>query len=92
VEEWFFLYRVALGPGGVSPGNVEFAAAIEADFADSGLAFGDRATVPAGETAEAVVVEYFVEGGIGFAGFFVESGAEGRHGWSYFNAGLAETA
>jgi len=50
-----------LRSGGVSPGNVERAAAIVADFAYAGLAFRDGAAVSAGEAADAVVVELFVE-------------------------------
>ena len=55
VEERLLLDGIALHSGGVSPGDVELAAAIEADLADSGLAFGDRAAVAAGEAADAVV-------------------------------------
>jgi hypothetical protein len=77
VEERFFLNGIALGGGGVSPGNVELAAAIEADFADAGLAFGDGAAVSAGEAAEAMVAKGFAERGVGCTNFFVEEGAEG---------------
>jgi hypothetical protein len=80
VEEWFLFDGVALGAGGVSPGNVERAAAVVADFADSGLAFRDRAAMSAGEAAHAVVVEFLVENGIGFADSLVENGAGGGHG------------
>jgi hypothetical protein len=38
--------------------------------------------VSAGEAADAVVVELFVERGVGFADAFVEDGAEGGHGWT----------
>ena len=89
VEEWFLLDGVALGSGGVSPGDVEGAAAVVADFADAGLAFGDGAAVSAGEAAHAVVVELFVESGIGFADSLVENSAEGGHAQPlvYSNAG-----
>jgi hypothetical protein len=88
VEEWFLFDGVALGAGGVSPGCVEGAAAVVADFANSRLAFGDGAAVSAGITADAVVGELFVEMGIGFADLMVEDGAEGGHGDSvlYSNA------
>jgi hypothetical protein len=85
VEEWFLLDGVALGSGSVSPGDVESAGAVEADFADSGLAFGDGAAVSAGEAADAVVVEFFVESWVGFADSLIEDGAEGGHLF-YFNA------
>ena len=86
VEERFLFDWVALGSGGVSPGDVERAAAIEADFADSGLAFGDGAAMSASEAAHAIVVELLVECGIGFADLLVEEGAGGGHGWFYSNA------
>jgi hypothetical protein len=84
VEERFFLDGIALGSGGVPPGNVEFAAAIEADFANAGLALGDGTTVSAGEAAEAMVVEFLVKRGIGFTDAFVEDGAKSRGHLSLF--------
>ncbi len=80
VKEWLLFDRVALSSGGVSPGDVERAAAIVADFADAGLAFGDGAAMSAGEAAHAIVLELLVESGIGFANSLVENGAEGGHG------------
>jgi len=80
VEKWLFLDGIALGAGGVSPGYVERAAAVVADFADAGLAFGDGAAMSAGETAHVVVGELLVQGGIGFVDSLVENGAEGGHG------------
>ena len=80
VEERFLFDRVALGSGGVSPGYIERAAAVVADFADSGLAFGDGTTMSAGEAAHAIVFELLVERGIGFADLLVENSAEGGHG------------
>ncbi len=88
VEEWFLFDWIALGSGGVSPGDVERAAAVVADFADSGLAFGDGTAMSASEAAHAIVVELLEERGIGFADLLVENGAEGGHGnlWLYSNA------
>ena len=79
VEERLLFDGIALHSGGVSPGDVECAAAVEADFADAGLAFGDGAAVAAGKTADAVVVEFFVEGRIGLADSF---GRGCRGGWA----------
>jgi hypothetical protein len=79
VEEWFLLDWIALRASGVSPGDVESAAAIVADFADAGLAFGDGAAMSAGEAAHAIVLDLLVEIGIGFADLLVENGAEGGH-------------
>ena len=92
VEEWFLFDWVALGSGGVSPGDVERAAAVVADFADSGLAFGDGAAMSASEAAHAIVVELLEERGIGFADLLVENGAEGGHGelCFYSNAAAVE--
>jgi len=80
VEERLFFDGITLRSGGVSPGHVERAAAVVADFADAGLAFGDGTGMSAGEAADAIVVELFVERGIGFPNSFVEDGAEGGHG------------
>jgi hypothetical protein len=69
-----------LHSSGVSPGSVESAAAVEADLAYAGLAFRNGAAVTAGKTADAVVIKFFVERGIGLANSLVEDGAEGGHG------------
>src|SRR5208282_4847034 len=79
-EERLLLDGIALHTGGVSPGHVERAAAVVADFADAGLAVGDGAAVSAGEAADAVVVELFAERGSGFADLGVEDVAERGHG------------
>jgi hypothetical protein len=91
VEERLFFDGIALHAGSVSPGDVERAASVEADFADAGLAFGDGAAVTAGEAANAVVVEIFDEGGIGLADALVEDGAQSGHRdlCGYFSAGTS---
>ena len=61
VEERLLLDGVALHAADVSPGHVEGAVCVEADFADAGLAFGDRAAVAAGEAAHTVPIELFVQ-------------------------------
>jgi aspartate oxidase len=80
VKEWLFLDRVALGSSGVSPGDEQSAAAVVADFAHAGLAFGDGAAMSASEAPHAVIVEFLVKTGIGFADSLVENTAEGGHG------------
>jgi hypothetical protein len=80
VEERFFLNRIALGAGCVSPGNIEGAAAVIANLANAGLAVGDGTAMAAGEATHAVVVELFVKTGISLANVFVENAAEGGHG------------
>ena len=79
VEKWFLLDRVTLGAGGVSPWNVEGAAAVVADFADAGLAFGDGTAVATGVTADPAAIEFFVEPRVGYADSTVEDVAQGRH-------------
>jgi hypothetical protein len=79
VEEGLFFNGIALHSGGVSPGNVELSATVEADFTDAGLAFGNGAAVAAGEAADTVALEFFVERGVRFADFLVQNSAEGGH-------------
>ena len=67
VEEWLLLDGIALHSGNVTPGNVELAAVIEADFADAGLSIGNGAAVAAGIAANAMVVDLLPESRIGFA-------------------------
>jgi hypothetical protein len=80
MEEGLLLDGITLGSGGVAPRNIERAAAVVADLADSGLAFGYGTAVSAGETADAVVVELLVESRFGFTDLLVENGTEGGHG------------
>jgi hypothetical protein len=61
VEERLFFDGIALHPCGVAPRNIERAPAVEADFANAGLAFGNRTAVAARKTPDAVVVEFFVQ-------------------------------
>jgi hypothetical protein len=91
VEERLLFDGIALHACGVSPGDVERAAAVVADFAHTGLALGNGAAVAAGKTADALVVEFFVERGVGLANSAVENIAEGGHRslWGYSNAALA---
>src|SRR5437764_4862172 len=79
MEERLFLNGIALHSCGVSPGNVERAAAIEADFADSGLTFWDGAAVTAGETSDTVIVELLVKRRVRLADLQIENLTEGRH-------------
>ena len=61
MKERLFFDRIALDPADVSPGNVEFAAPIEADSAHSGLAFCNGAAMSAGEAADPVPLDALVE-------------------------------
>ena len=75
-----------IAAGGVSPGHVELAAAIEAHLANSRLAFRNGAAVPAGETAYAVIFQFFVERGSASRTCVIQDFSERRHGilYSYF--------
>src|SRR6202035_974974 len=90
MKEWLLLDRVALGSGSVSPGDIERAAAVVADFADTGLAVWDGAAMAASEAAYAVVVELLVKAGIGLANSLVENTAEGGHGRPLIYSNAAE--
>jgi hypothetical protein len=81
VEERLLLDRVALRSGDVSPGNVERSALIVANLANAGLTVWDGATVSAGKTADAILVEPLVQMGVGFADSLIENCAEGEHGF-----------
>ena len=80
MEEGLLFDGVTLRAGDVSPGTVERAASVVAYFADSGLAFGDRAGMAAGVAADPLAAQVFDQCGIGFADFLIEDGAEGGHG------------
>jgi hypothetical protein len=56
-----------LHAGGITPGHIKRAAAVVADLANAGLAIGNWATVTAGKTADAVVVEFLVKRRVRFA-------------------------
>jgi hypothetical protein len=47
VEEWLFLNGIALRARHVAPGDIQLASRVEADLADTRLAFEDRTAVPA---------------------------------------------
>ena len=79
MEEWFFLDRIALGSRRVSPRYVELAAAVEANFSNSGLPFGNRAAMAAGEAAQAIVFKPLDKPHISLADALVKNGAQGRH-------------
>ena len=76
VEEGLLLDGIALHASGISPGNIELAGAIEAHLAHTSLAFGNRATMTAGETADAIIPEILNQGWIGFADSLVEDVAQ----------------
>ena len=76
MEEGFFLDGIALQRPHVSPWDVKFPAAIEANLADASLPLSNGTAMPAGKAANTVplnglvklafpdvLVEYFAEGG-----------------------------
>jgi len=82
VEEWLLLDGIALSSGNVSPGNVERAAAVVADFADARLTVGDGTAVAAGEAANPAILELLVQARLGLMNSFIEQTAKGGHGTS----------
>ncbi len=89
MKEGFLFDWIALGSGGVSPWNIERPTAVVANFADSGLAFGNGAAMSASEAAHAVVLEFFVKKRISFTDSLVQNTSEGTHGgdlWFHSNA------
>ena len=77
VEEGLLLDGVALHGLHVAPGHVELAVAIEADLADSGLAFGYGTAVAAGIAAYAMAVDGLPQ--VALADVARETFGEGAH-------------
>ena len=73
VKKWLLLNRIALHAGNVAPGNVECAATVEANLANTGLTFGDWATMAAGIAADAIAIQSFPQGRVAFADAGVSS-------------------
>ena len=95
MKEGLLLDWIALGSRGVSPWNIQRPTAVVANFADSGLAFGNGAAMSASEAAHTVVLEFFVEKRIGFTNSLVQNTAERAHGrdlWFHSNASGCMTA
>lgn len=61
VKERLLLDRIALDSADVSPRDVKLTALIEADLANTRLAFCNRATVSASEAADAIALDGFVQ-------------------------------
>ena len=78
MEEWFFLYGVALNAPHVTPRNVERASSIESNLANSGPAVRDWAAMAARETADSPIVELLVK--LAFANIVIKNVSHGRHG------------
>ena len=79
MEERLLLDGIALQSSNVPERDVEFAAAIEANFADSALTFGDGTAMSAGEAANAIALDGLAERRITFADASIEDVAERRH-------------
>jgi len=77
VMEGLLFDRVALHSGGVTPGYLELARFIEANFADAQLPIGNVAAVAASETAYKTPVELFVK--LAFANIGVKNILERGH-------------
>jgi hypothetical protein len=77
MEEWLFLYRVALDRAYIAPGYIKGSTAVVTNFADSGLAIWDLATMSAGKTSHPVAVELFVQ--FALANIFINDFAQRVH-------------
>jgi hypothetical protein len=77
VEEGFLFDRIALHSADISPGDIELASLVESDFANAGLSFGNWAAMSAGETADPVAFDRFVE--FAFPDVLIQDFAEGGH-------------
>src|SRR5207244_12107615 len=77
MEEWFFLYGVALNAPHVTPRNIELASAIESNLANPGPAVRDRAAMAARETADSLIVELLVK--LAFANIVIKSVLQSSH-------------
>ncbi len=75
VKERLLLDGIALDATHISPGHIQRAALVVADFANAGLALWNRAAMSAGEAAHAIAVELFVQ--LAFADVFVNNVTEG---------------
>ena len=78
MEEWFFLYGVALNAPHVTPRNVEFASSIESNLANPGPALRDRAAMAAREAADSPIVKLLVK--LAFANIVIKDVSHRSHG------------
>src|ERR1700722_7262066 len=81
MEERLFFDRIALRASNVSPRNVKLAAAVETDLADPGLSLGNRTTMPAGKTTQAIVLQCFDQPRVSLTNVAVENGPQGGHSY-----------
>jgi hypothetical protein len=77
MEERLLLNGIALNSANVSPGNVERAAAVVANLADSGLAVGNRTAMSARKTTHTITVKPLVK--ISFTNMFINDIAKRGH-------------
>ena len=78
VEEWLLFDGIALHSANIAPGNIQSAALVVADLADSGLTFGNRTAMAAGVTTNPIAIQFFVE--ITFTNVLINDVAKSGHG------------
>jgi hypothetical protein len=78
MEKRFLLDGIALHSAHVAPGHIERSILVVADLANTGLSLSNRATMPAGEAADAIALNRLVE--FAFAYLLIEDFAEGIQG------------
>ena len=79
MKEGLLLNGVALHAADISPGDVEFPAAIETHLAHAGLPFRNRTTVTAGIAAKPIAIQRLPKLGRGFLDALIEDFSQGSH-------------
>src|SRR5271165_5022617 len=79
MEERLLLDRIALHAAHITPRDIESAAAVISNFANSGLAVGNRTAMAAGVTANAIAVKLLVKLACAFANVLVYDIAQSGH-------------
>jgi hypothetical protein len=77
MEERLFLNRIALHSANVSPRNVELAALVVTDLADTGLPFKNGTTMATGETTNAIAINHLVK--LAFTDVLIQDFAKSGH-------------
>jgi hypothetical protein len=76
MEEWLLLNRVALHSADIAPRHVKLPALVVANLANTGLTFGNGATVSAGKAADSIAFDFLVQ--LAFADVLIKDFAQRR--------------
>ena len=83
MEKRLLFDRVTLDSGDIAPGNVERAAVVEANLADTGLSIGNRTAVAAGIAAHPIAIQLFPQSRVAFADALVSRQNVAQRGHTY---------